>query len=79
MGKARRLSIELPNRELGPCIGILAKGSNEDLGKRDLLKTSIKILQSLMVFCISISIKLSHFIYYLPRLCVYFPSLACEL
>ena len=29
-GEGPRLSTELPNRELGPCEGFLAKGSNED-------------------------------------------------
>ena len=29
-GEGLRLSMELPNRELGPCEGFLAKGSNED-------------------------------------------------
>ena len=29
-GEGPRLSIELPDRELGPCEGFLARGSNED-------------------------------------------------
>ena len=29
-GEGPRLSTELPNRELGPCEGFLARGSNED-------------------------------------------------
>ena len=29
-GKGLRLSMELPDRELGPCEGFLARGSNED-------------------------------------------------
>ena len=29
-GKGPRLSTELPDRELGPCEGFLARGSNED-------------------------------------------------
>ena len=29
-GEGLRLSTELPNRELGPCEGFLARGSNED-------------------------------------------------
>ena len=28
-GEGPRLSMELPNRELGPCEGFLARGSNE--------------------------------------------------
>jgi hypothetical protein len=29
-GEGPRLSTELPDRELGPCEGFLARGSNED-------------------------------------------------
>ena len=29
-GEGLELSIELPDRELGPCEGFLARGSNED-------------------------------------------------
>ena len=29
-GEGPRLSTELPDRELGPCKGFLARGSNED-------------------------------------------------
>ena len=29
-GEGSRLSTELPDRELGPCKGFLARGSNED-------------------------------------------------
>ena len=29
-GEGPRLSTELPDWELGPCVGFLAKGSNED-------------------------------------------------
>ena len=29
-GEGPRLSTELPNQELGPCEGFLARGSNED-------------------------------------------------
>ena len=29
-GEGLRLSTELPDRELGPCEGFLARGSNED-------------------------------------------------
>ena len=29
-GEGPRLSMELPDRELGPCEGFLARGSNED-------------------------------------------------
>ena len=29
-GKGSELSTELPDRELGPCEGFLARGSNED-------------------------------------------------
>ena len=29
-GEGPRLSTEVPNRELGPCEGFLARGSNED-------------------------------------------------
>ena len=29
-GEGSELSMELPNRELGPCVGFLARGSNED-------------------------------------------------
>ena len=29
-GEGSRLSTELPDRELGPCEGFLARGSNED-------------------------------------------------
>jgi hypothetical protein len=29
-GKVSGLSMELPDREFGPCVGILARGSNED-------------------------------------------------
>ena len=29
-GEGPRLSTELPNRELGPCEGFLARGSNKD-------------------------------------------------
>ena len=29
-GEGQRLSTELPDRELGPCEGFLARGSNED-------------------------------------------------
>ena len=32
-GEGPRLSMELPDRELDPCEGFLARGSNEDLGK----------------------------------------------
>ena len=29
-GEGPRLSTELPDQELGPCVGFLARGSNED-------------------------------------------------
>ena len=32
-GEGLRLSMELPDWELGPCEGFLARGSNEDWGK----------------------------------------------
>ena len=42
-GEGLELSTELPNRELGPYEGFLARGSNEDLGEAcALLDTSIK-------------------------------------
>jgi hypothetical protein len=55
LGKDPRLSMELPNRELGPCEGFLARGSNEDLGEAcALLDTSVKIPESLTGVCISL-------------------------
>ena len=43
MGKAWGLSTELPDRELGPCEGFLARGSHEDLGEAcAILDTSVK-------------------------------------
>ena len=38
-GEGPRLSMELPNRELGPCEGFLARGSNKD--KREACAFSI--------------------------------------
>jgi hypothetical protein len=57
-----RLSTELHNRELDPCEGFLARGSNEDQGKRELLDTSVKILESSTGVCISIVFLPSAFI-----------------
>jgi hypothetical protein len=68
-GEGLRLSIELPDQELAPCKGFLARGSNEDLGEAcTLLDTSVKIPESSMGVCISISSLASAFIL-LPWLC----------
>jgi hypothetical protein len=55
-------SMELPNWELGPCEGILARDPTRIKGKHELLDNSVKILGSSIGVCISISIKLPHFI-----------------
>ena len=54
-GEGPRLSTELPDQELGPCEGFLARGSNEDYGEAcALLDTSVKIPKSSMGVCISL-------------------------
>jgi len=60
-GEGPWLSTELPDRELGPCEGFLARGSNEDLGEAcALLDTSVKIPESSTGVCISIALYLPH-------------------
>ena len=59
-GEGPRLSMELPDRELGPYEGFLARGSNEDLGEAcALLDTSIKIPESSTGVCISLPYSLA--------------------
>ena len=59
-GEGLRLSTELPDRELDPCEGFLARGSNEDLGEAcALLDTSVKISESSMGVCISLPYSLA--------------------
>jgi hypothetical protein len=75
MGKARGwLSTELPDRELGCYQDILARGSNEDQGKDELLDTSTKYRSRRWEFT-----SLSPFylldLFYVPLLCAYFSSL----
>ena len=54
-GEGSELSTELPDWELGPCVGFLARGSNEDHGEACvLLVTSVKISESSMGVCISL-------------------------
>ena len=54
-GEGSMLSIELPDWELGPCKGCLARGSNEDYGEGCvILDTSVKIPESSMGVCISL-------------------------
>jgi hypothetical protein len=63
-GEGPRLSMELPDRELGPCEGFLARGSNEDYGEAcALLDTSVKIPESSTGVCISLPCSLSFRIY----------------
>ena len=60
-GEGLWLSTELPDRELGPCEGFLARGSNEDLGEAcALLDTSVKIPESSTGVYISIALYLPH-------------------
>ena len=55
-----RLSTELLNRELGPCEGFLARGSNEDLGEAyAFLDILVKIPESSMGVCISLPYSLA--------------------
>ena len=59
-GEGPRLSTELPDRELGPCEGFLARGSNEDYGEVcPLLDTLVKIMESSTRVCISLSYSLA--------------------
>jgi len=59
-GEGPGLSMELPDRVVGPCKGFLARGSNED--EREvcaLLDTSVKIPESSMGVCISLPCTLA--------------------
>ena len=59
-GEGPRLSTELPDQELGPCEGLLARGSNEDKGEACvLLDTSVKIPESSIGVCISLPCSLA--------------------
>ena len=59
-GEGPELSMELPDWELGPCVGFLARGSNEDSGEAcALLDTSVKIPESSMGVCISLPCSLA--------------------
>jgi hypothetical protein len=62
IGNARGLFTELPDRDFGPCEDIIARAPTKTRKKRELLDTLVKILESSMGVCISISIKLLHFI-----------------
>jgi hypothetical protein len=67
MGKTWGLSTELPDWELSPCKEACM-----------ILDTSVKIPESSMGVCISISIKLPH-LYCIPRCVFYLPSLVDRL
>ena len=55
-----RLSTELPDRELGPCEGFLARGSNKDYGEAcTLLDTLVKIPESSTGVCVSLPCSLA--------------------
>jgi hypothetical protein len=63
--------MEFPNRENGPYVGILVRGSNKDLEKRNLLDTSGKNNQ-----CGSLhSLTHLHFRVYFAFFDVYLPFL----
>ena len=59
-GEGLRLSTELPDWELSPYVGFLARGSNEDQGKAcAFLDTSVKIPESSTGVCISLPYSLA--------------------
>jgi hypothetical protein len=60
--------MELPDQDLGSCMNILARGSNEDKEACMLLDTSVKIPKSLAGVCIYITFKLLY-LYCISWLC----------
>ena len=70
-GEGPRLSMELPDQELGPCEGL-----QRGLGKAcALLDTSVKIPESSMGVCISLPCSLASAFILQSRFVLYFPSL----
>ena len=75
-GEGPRLSMELPDLELGPCEGFLARGSNEDYGEAcALLDTSVKIPESSTGVCISLPYSLAFAFSLQSWFMLYFSSL----
>ena len=73
-GEGLGLSTELPDRELGPCEGFLARDSNEDYGEACTL-ISVKIPESSMGVCISLPYSLASTFTLQSWFVLYFPSL----
>jgi hypothetical protein len=77
MGKTWGLSRELYDLELDLVRASFRVAPTRTRGEHGLFDTSVKLSKSLTRVCISILIKLLHFIHCVPRLCAYIPSLSC--